>query len=525
MSRTRILLGLALLGLPATAAAQDTDEGERILARLEYERLRTYSGRGVDISARMRIARERVTALRRIALQGVPGARWRPLGPTQIDDPWHGQVAGRVSTIAIHPRNPAVIYIGGAQGGVWKTENRGASWAPMSDHECSLAMGSIAIDPVNPEIIYAGTGEQHFSGDSYYGCGVLRSLDGGSTWEWDRQLASVFLHDRRGGAKISRVIVDPVTAGSSMSTTVFAASDFGLFRSTDSGRTWRAVLAGVVTDLVMHPGDPSILYAANRRDGVYKSTDGGRRWDRASGGMRDTDIGRINLAIAPSAPDVLYAAIRDRGEDAGRDGGPLVYRTDDGAATWREVDAMGASCNGICWYALTLAVHPQNPDRLNLGAGVRLFISEDGGQTFDRAHPDNVYVDQHHLVFDTLSGPDVVYLANDGGVYRSMDAGISWTSLATNLAIAQFYPGITPHPVHPVETLGGRRTRAPCALPRGPPHGPRSLAETGDSRPSTPRTPTCGLVRRSGPTAQDGTASGRLQASTWTKGRRFCPRS
>ena len=455
MSWTRILLGLALLGLPAAAAAQDTDEGERILARLEYERLRTYSGRGVDISARMRIARERVTALRRIAPQGVPGARWRPLGPTQIDDPWHGQVAGRVSTIAIHPRNPAVIYIGGAQGGVWKTENRGASWAPMSDHECSLAMGSIAIDPVNPEIIYAGTGEQHFSGDSYYGCGVLRSLDGGSNWDWDRQLASVFLDDRRGGAKISRVIVDPLTAGSSMSTTVFAASDFGLFRSTDSGRTWRGVLAGVVNDLVMNPVDPSILYAANRRDGVYKSTDGGRSWARASGGMRDTDIGRINLAIAPSAPDVLYAAIRDRGEDAGRDGGPLVYRTDDGAATWREVDAMGASCNGICWYALTLAVHPQNPDRLNLGAGVRLFISEDGGQTFDRAHPDNVYVDQHHLVFDTLSGPDALYLANDGGVYRSMDAGISWTSLATNLAITQFYPGITPHPVHPVETLGG----------------------------------------------------------------------
>ena len=359
MSWTRFLLGLALLGLPATAAAQDTDEGERILARLEYERLRTYSGRGVDISARMRIARERVMALRRIAPQGVPGARWRPLGPTQIDDPRRGQVAGRVSTIAIHPRNPAVVYIGAAQGGVWKTENRGASWTPLSDHECSLAMGSIAIDP------------------------------------------------------------------------------------------------GVVTDLVMHPVDPSILYAANRRDGVYKSTDGGRRWDRASGGMRDTDIGRINLAIAPSAPDVLYAAIRDLGEDAGRDGGPLVYRTDDGAATWREVDAKGASCNGICWYALTLAVHPLNPDRLNLGAGVRLFLSEDGGQTFDRAHPDNVYVDQHHLVFDTLSGPDVVYLANDGGVHRSMDAGISWTSLATNLAIAQFYPGITPHPVHPVETLGG----------------------------------------------------------------------
>lgn len=455
MPGAALLFGFALATVPTTTAAQDTDEGERILARLEYERLRTYSGRGVVVSARMRIARERVMALRGIAGQGVSSVPWRPLGPTRIDDPWRGRVAGRVSTIAIHPRDPAIVYIGAAQGGVWKTENRGASWTPLSDYECSLAMGSIAIDPVDPNIIYAGTGEQHFSGDSYYGCGVLRSLDGGSTWAWDRQLASAFLHARRGGARISRVIVDPVTAGSPTSTTVLAATDLGLFRSTDSGRTWRGVLEGIVNDLVLNRADPSILHAALMRDGVYTSTNGGLTWARSSNGMRDTDLGRINLAIAPSEPDVLYAAIHDRGEEAGPSGGLLVYRTDDGGATWRELEATGSSCALVCWYALTLAVHPLNPERLHLGAGQRLFISEDGGETFERVHPSNVYVDQHHLVFDTLSGPDVLYLANDGGVYRSMDAGSSWTSLATNLAIAQFYPGITPHPVLPAETLGG----------------------------------------------------------------------
>lgn len=462
-------LGLCLLILPTVAGAQDTEEHERILARLEYERIRTYSGRGVDVSSRMRLAREQAIALRRIAARGAASTPWRALGPTQIDDPWVGPVAGRVSTIAIHPHDPAVLYIGGAQGGVWRTENRGASWTPLSDHECSLAMGSIAIDPVNPDIIYAGTGEQHFSGDSYYGCGVLRSLDGGSSWEWDRQLAGVFLRSGSEGARISRVLVDPLTAGSSMSTTVLAAADFGLFRSTDSGRNWRSVLDGRVTDLVMNRTDPSILYAAVMAQGVYKSTDSGRSWTYASSGMRDTHIGRINLAISPSMPNIVYAAIDHDSEETGQISGPLVYRTENGAATWREVGAEGADCTTICWYAMTLAVHPLNPERVHLGAGVHMYISTDGGETFDLAHPDNVHVDQHYLVFDTLSGPDALYLANDGGVYRSTDAGASWTSLATDLAIAQFYPGVTLHPADPVEALGGTQDLGTLRAVAAPP--------------------------------------------------------
>ena len=96
---------------------------------------------------------------------------------------------------------------------MWKSTNGGQSWIPLTDDQCSLAMGSIALDPVDPQIIYAGTGEQHFSGDSYYGCGVLRSTDGGASWE--RLDAVSFLRPNGwGGAKISRVVVDPVTAGS-----------------------------------------------------------------------------------------------------------------------------------------------------------------------------------------------------------------------------------------------------------------------------------------------------------------------
>ncbi len=450
-----LFLALLSLVLPPTAAAQEEDQ---LLGRIEFERLRLYSGRQIDVATRMRNVREAAKALRGLGAFGAPSIAWRPLGPDRVDDPWRGEVAGRVSAIAIHPRDANILYVGGAQGGVWKSENRGLSWTPLTDHECSLAMGSIAIDPVDPRIIYAGTGEQHFSGSSFYGCGLLRSTDGGTTWE--RLGETTFTRPGRGGARIARVVVDPVTAGSLGATTVLAASDFGLFRSTDSGRSWNLALPGIATDLVMDPADPAILYAAfySRPGfgswGIHKSTDGGRSWRQASAGLRDTDIRRINLAIAPSAPEVLYAGIVNVGDDRQARRGLLLYRTDDGASTWRELEADGASCGFQCWYDMTLAVHPLDPERLLFGA-VGMYLSEDGGQTFEDSHPDNLYVDQHLLVFDTLSGPDVVYVANDGGVYRSMDAGETWFSLAANLAVAQFYPGISLHPSDVSVALGG----------------------------------------------------------------------
>ena len=454
---TAFLTGLAALLLTPGGAAQ---EEEQLRGRMEYERVRLYSGGATDIAARLQIARRQVMAVRGFGPRRArgPGAPWRFIGPEQIDDPWSGPMAGRVSAIAIHPTNPAVLYIGGAQGGVWKSEDRGASWTPLTDYECSLAMGSIAIDPVNPDIVYAGTGEQHFSGDSYYGCGMLRSADGGRTWE--EQGADVLRIPGNIGAKISRVVVDPATAGSLSSTTVLAATDFGLFRSTDSGRSWTLARPGIATDLIMDPADPSVLYAAFYSDprygnwGIHKSSDGGRSWTQTSAGLRDTDIRRINLAISPSAPETLYAGVVNVGEDRETREGLLLYRSDDGAATWQELEADGATCHHQCWYDMTLAVHPLDPDRIYVGA-IILQASIDGGRTFREIHPRNLYVDQHLLVFDTLSGPDVLYVANDGGVFRSPDAGTSWTSLATNLALAQYYPGITAHPSDPAVTLGG----------------------------------------------------------------------
>ncbi|MYK65528.1 MAG: hypothetical protein F4022_03560 [Gemmatimonadetes bacterium] len=186
--------------VPRPAAAQET---EQILGRMEYERMRLYSGaeRNLAVLLQNALRQKRAMPPGGVLPMGLVDNRWRALGPDRVNT--NGVfTAGRVSTIAIHPTDMNILYAGGAQGGVWKSDDAGANWRPLTDHECSLAMGSIAIDPVNPDIIYAGTGEQHFSGDSYYGCGVLRSLDAGETWE--QQGAQQYVNkSERSGARAS----------------------------------------------------------------------------------------------------------------------------------------------------------------------------------------------------------------------------------------------------------------------------------------------------------------------------------
>src|SRR3989441_7502126 len=193
-----------------------------------------------------------------------PGpATWTSIGPQPISVgssgffPFNGgpSNSGRVTALAVDPKNPAVVFLGAAAGGVWKTTDGDLPqihWTPMTDNQPSLSVGSLAIDPTNSSFIYVGTGEQNFSGDSYYGAGVLKSTDGGATWT--QQGANVFVGPGGGsftanrldsGAHIGAIAVDPfknqiVLAGVSRFSSPAAS---GIYRTTDGGSNWAGPLA------------------------------------------------------------------------------------------------------------------------------------------------------------------------------------------------------------------------------------------------------------------------------------------
>ena len=450
MRRLRALPVLALLAWAAAASAQQDDPGGRWEFFLEQRRSPGFPGWG----ARLQVARESV--LRRAVLRLPPGAAaarlgasdgWEPLGPEIIES--YAISTGRVSAVVVHPANMDVIFAGGAQGGVWRTENAGAAWRPLTDRECSLAMGALALDPVDPDIVYAGTGEQHFSADSYYGCGILRSADGGESWT---RLGEGVFTGPMGGTTISRVVVDSATAGTLDATTVYAATEDGLFISTDSGAGWTRVLDGVVTDVLVHAGARETMFAAvaegEEKRGhatLHRSDDAGWSWSEVDPGLGMLPW-RAQLAQSRSNPDILYLS-------AGESEAAIIARSTDGGESWSRMPAVGLRC-GQCWYNQSLAVHPTDPDVVYFG-GVLLYRSDSGGATFSMLGRTDIHVDQHVLTVDARA-PDMLLVGNDGGVYRSLNRGETWESLNTNLSLTQFYAGVSIHPrAEAVSVLGG----------------------------------------------------------------------
>jgi len=290
------------------------------------------------------------------------GFEWRDVGPMR---------GGRSFAVAGHSSQPDTFYSGSVGGGVWKTQNAGRTWFPISDQSIPIgSIGAIAVAPSNPDIVYVGTGESDIRSQNSYGNGMYKSIDAGKTWT-HIGLDSTY--------QIGRVVVHP-----SNPNLVYVAAlgniygpnpDRGVYRSGDGGKTWKKILTkegdpdnvGAV-DLAIDPQNPRVLYAslwATRRppwsvyapsylpgSGLYKSTNGGDSWKQLAGGLpNDAFLGRIGIAVAPSNPKRLWAVVdhigrgvaraRTASADAAANETPKggVYLSDDAGATWKLVSS------------------------------------------------------------------------------------------------------------------------------------------------------------------------------------------
>ena len=359
------------------------------------------------------------------------GLKFRLIGPAVA--------SGRVMSIAVNPRDKFEYYAGVASGGVWKTVNDGTTWTPVFDKEGSYSIGWITLDPNDPAVVWVGTGESNSQRSVSYGDGIYRSDDGGKNW------TNLGL---KKSEHIGRVVIDPRD-----SKVVYVAAegplwgpggDRGLYKTTDGGKNWKAVLTisentGVV-DVAIDPSNPDIVYAAayqRRRhvftliDGgpesaIYKSTDAGASWNKLKSGLPTVDMGRIGLAVSPADPNVVYATI-----EAG-DGKGGVFRSDDKGATWERRDEFDA---GAMYYARVVA-DPKNVDRIFV-MNVTMRESLDGGKTLLKVEETNHHGDDHMVWIDPEDTKHWIF-GSDGGMYETWDNAKNWEFKA-NLPTVQFY--------------------------------------------------------------------------------------
>ncbi|MFO7617640.1 MAG: T9SS type A sorting domain-containing protein [Bacteroidales bacterium] len=369
-------------------------------------------------------------------------AQWEPIGPFDYPPNWNGvrqSGIGRINCITFHPTDPNIIYVGAPSGGVWKTVNGGNDWVTHTDQLPGLGVSDIGINPLNPDILYMVTGDKD-GGNTCptYSFGILKSTDAGVTWE-----STGLVHDIGSNHRMRRILVHPVNPD-----ILITAGSPGLYRSEDAGTNWTQIQSGNYFDLEFMPGNPSVVYACTGSM-IYKSTDAGLTFERVTEGLPTTGIGRTEMAVTNANPNVIYAVMSNSGS-----GFKGLYKSSDAGLTWAtqsteasinifSYDATGSGNTGIAWYAIALAIDQQDENIVYSGS-VNLWRSMNSGTGWDLvAHwyggfsKPYVHADEHVLVVNPVN--NVCYSGNDGGIYKTLDKGTTWTDISSTLAILQVY--------------------------------------------------------------------------------------
>jgi hypothetical protein len=390
-----------------------------------------------------------------------PGStgNWTPKGPNSSAGGYAG--IGRINCIAFHPSNFNIFWVGTPAGGLWKTTNFGSTWTTVTDNMPVLGVSDIAINSTNPNIMYIATGDG--DGGSLGSCtgsptgdtksiGILKSLDGGTTWNTTGMNWSV-----TEAKLIRRLIINP-----SDPNILYAAASDGIWKTTNGGTSWTNIFeTNPVTyfmDIEFKPGEPNTIYASTYTwDGnaeIKISYDGGSTWYTTS--LVD-DIIRIDLAVSASSPNLIEGVCANTNgafagwvESTNSFSNYSFYAAEVGTGNLLsgEWPLTTTTINGQGSYDLAYAMNPSNSNDRWIG-GVNTYKTNDGwngnSTLVNFWAPGNgnpgvpvVHADKHFIAFHPLN-PTYLFECNDGGLYWSNNGGTTWNDISNGLQISQIY--------------------------------------------------------------------------------------
>ncbi len=359
--------------------------------------------------------------------------QWRSLGPDR---------GGRSLAVSGVIGRPDEAYFGAVGGGLWKTFDRGETWAPITDGQIgSASVGAIAVSETNPDIVFIGMGETCIRGNIQSGDGVYKSTDAGKTW------THIGFRDAK---NISKIRIHPknpdIVYVAAFGHHAAPNEERGVFKSTDGGRTWRRTLfrdaKTAAIDLSIDPTNPDVIYAgmweAYRLEyqmssggpgsGLFKSTDAGETWTELTRrpGLPSGMIGRVGVSVSPANSNRVYAIIEN-------DNGGL-FSSDDAGATWTLVNS-GRNIRQRAFYYTHVTADPVDANTvyvLNVGT----FKSTDGGRTLASFTGG----DSHDLWIDSNDPKHIVHASDTGGAV-TYTGGNPFT--ARDIPTPQYYHVVT----------------------------------------------------------------------------------
>ncbi len=382
---------------------------------------------------------------------------WRSIGPDR---------GGRSIAVAGVKGRPAEGYFGAVGGGLWKTDDTGTTWMPVTDGQItSASVGAVAVAESNPNVVYIGMGEKDIRGNIMAGDGIYKSTDAGKTW------SHVWVGEN---TTISKIRVDPTNADIAYAAIFgkYSVPDEqrGVFKTTDGGKTWRRVLfrdpKTGAANLAIDRHNPNVIYASlweayrleytassgGPGSGLFKSTDGGEHWTELTRnpGMPKGVIGKIGVDVSGADPNRVYALVEN-------DNGGL-FRSDDAGATWALVND-SRNIRQRAFYYSNVAADPNNKD-IVYAQNTSTFKSTDGGKTLNNLGG-GTHGDFHDLWIDPDNSRHML-IANDGGGAVTMNGGESWS--AEDFPTPQFYHiAITGHV--PYHVCGAQQDASTVCVP------------------------------------------------------------